>query len=71
VEAYALGYSHSDLSRWENGEKTLDLVEVENLAALYDLSLADSSTVGMVIQHEDARTGAPDFGSALSRKSIA
>ena len=39
--ARALGCGQSNLSRWENGEKSLDIFEVENLAALYDLKLTD------------------------------
>jgi len=66
VVAHALGCSQSDLSRWEQGEKTLDIVEVENLAALYGLNLADFSTIRLVIQRENARTGAGEFrGRAL------
>jgi transcriptional regulator with XRE-family HTH domain len=61
VVARALGYSQSDLSRWERGKKQLDIVEVANLANLYNLNLAEFSTIGMGIQQEDARTGADEF----------
>ena len=61
VVAHALGCEQSDLSRWERGIKPLDVVEVENLAGLYNLPLADFSTASLAIQREDARTGAGEF----------
>jgi transcriptional regulator with XRE-family HTH domain len=61
VVAHALRCSQSDLSRWERGKKQLDIVEVENLASLYNLNLAEFSTIGMGIQQEDAQTGAAEF----------
>jgi transcriptional regulator with XRE-family HTH domain len=70
VVAHALGCSQSDLSRWERGEKRLDFVEVENLAALYELTLADFSTIGMAIHTDDARTDAGEFRKrALEEKN--
>jgi transcriptional regulator with XRE-family HTH domain len=70
VVAHALGCSQSDLSRWESGGKPLDIVEVENLAALYDVPLANFSTIDTPIERDDARTGANEFRRrALEEKS--
>jgi transcriptional regulator with XRE-family HTH domain len=70
VVAHALGCSQSDLSRWERGEKRLDFVEVENLAALYELTLADFSTIGMAIHSYHAQTDASEFRKrALEEKN--
>jgi transcriptional regulator with XRE-family HTH domain len=61
VVAYAVGCRQSDLSRWENGKKRISVVDLENLAALYNLPLAHFATIGMKVQSNGARTGGEEF----------
>jgi transcriptional regulator with XRE-family HTH domain len=42
--AEALNYYQSDISRIEKGERTVDIVELENFAVLYEKSLEDFVT---------------------------
>jgi transcriptional regulator with XRE-family HTH domain len=70
VVAHSLGCRQSDLSRWESGEKRLNIVEVKNLAALCEFTLPDFFTIGMAIHSCHAQTDASEFRKrALEEKN--